>query len=94
MGKLSNKISHFEAQIIKRKLAVLSEMIGKGKLQTLNYALDVAIASSRSGISFNETVMHQRENETIIRQSVITQYLKMLVFENAYRNLLKWRNKK
>lgn len=83
-----------EAQSIKRKLNVLSEMIGKEKLQSINYALDVAIASSRGGITFEQIVVHERKNRKIIHQSIITQYLEMLMFENAYRNLLKWRNRK
>lgn len=37
-----------ESKIVKRKLAILSEITGKGKIQTLNYALDVALAFERT----------------------------------------------
>lgn len=83
-----------EANIIKRKLNVLTEMLGKGKLQSINYAIDVAIASSRGGITFEQVIVHERQNKNLIHQSLVTQYFKMLCFENAYRNLIKWRNRK
>ena len=39
-----------ESKIVKRKLMMLSEITGKGKIQTLNYALDVALAFERTRI--------------------------------------------
>lgn len=39
-----------ESKIVKRKLMMLSEITGKGKIQTLNFALDVALAFERTRI--------------------------------------------
>ena len=43
-----------ESKIIKRKLNVLSEMTGKNKLQTLNFALDVALAFKRTTLTMEK----------------------------------------
>lgn len=45
---------NYEPKIIKRKLDALSKMVGKDKLQTLNFALDVALAFERTRIRMSD----------------------------------------
>lgn len=42
-----------ESKIIKRKLDVLTQMIGKDKLQSINYALDVALAFEKTRLTMD-----------------------------------------
>lgn len=60
-----------ESKIVKRKLAVLSEITSKNKLQSLNYALDVALA-------FESTRLRLIDLEKAIKTGV--EYLKSLNF--------------
>lgn len=52
-SKINRKHSdnYCEALAVKRKLDVLSQMIGKDKLQSINYALDVALAFEKTRLT-------------------------------------------
>lgn len=57
VGKSKYSVSYYEVLSIRRKLAALSQITGKEKLQTINFALDVALAFEKTKLKMD--VLHR-----------------------------------
>lgn len=72
------KILNPEAQSIKRKLNALAEMIGKDKLRTINYALDLTISYIQGKLNLNKIlseVYASKLEKNFRRKQIIKEYL-------------------